>query len=129
MAPKWNKGRQIILIEKIENSSKRSVTFSKRKFDAFKKANELSNLCESDVAIIIFSGGGKAFSYGNPNVYAIFDQFVHANSQRALNSASHEFLETQDFTCVREMDARIIEAGDNFKLEQERQKNVVIEDG
>ncbi|XP_047339970.1 agamous-like MADS-box protein AGL62 [Impatiens glandulifera] len=127
MAPKWNKGRQIIPIEKIENSSKRSVTFSKRKFGAFKKANELSNLCGSDVAIIIFSEGGKGFSYGNPNVYAILDQFMHANSQRALDSAYHEFLEAQKISRVREMDARIKEAGDNFKLEQERQKMLLLE--
>lgn len=41
------------------------MTFSKRRRGLIKKAEELSVLCDADVALIIFSSTGKLFEYSN----------------------------------------------------------------
>ena len=58
--------REKIQIKKIDNATARQVTFSKRRRGLFKKAEELSILCDADVALIIFSSTGKLFEYGSP---------------------------------------------------------------
>lgn len=57
--------KEKIKIKKINNATARQVTFSKRRRGLFKKAEELSVLCEADVALIIFSSTGKLFEYSN----------------------------------------------------------------
>lgn len=57
--------RERIRIQKIENASARHVTFSKRRRGLFKKAEELSVLCDADIAVIIFSPAGKLFEFSN----------------------------------------------------------------
>ncbi|KAH1208001.1 MADS-box protein JOINTLESS [Glycine max] len=57
--------RRKIPIKKIDNVTARQVTFSKRKSGLFKKARELSLLCDSEIALIVFSPGGKLFDYAS----------------------------------------------------------------
>ncbi|WVZ10971.1 hypothetical protein V8G54_015501 [Vigna mungo] len=57
--------REKIQIRKIDNATARQVTFSKRRRGLFKKAEELSVLCDADVALIIFSSTGKLFEYSS----------------------------------------------------------------
>lgn len=52
-------GRRKREIKKIENATSRQVTFSKRRNGLIKKAHELSVLCDTDVAVIVFSPAGK----------------------------------------------------------------------
>ncbi|CAA0834263.1 Agamous-like MADS-box protein AGL62 [Striga hermonthica] len=79
--PRKNKGRQKIMIARIENETNRQVTFSKRRAGLFKKASELSTLCGAESAVVVFSPSGKAHSFGNPSVDAIINRFL---SQVAL---------------------------------------------
>ncbi|XP_062093391.1 agamous-like MADS-box protein AGL29 [Humulus lupulus] len=69
-------GRRKIEMEMVKDSSCRQVTFSKRRTGLFKKANELATLCGAEVGILVFSPGGKPFSFGNPNVRYITDRFL-----------------------------------------------------
>ncbi|WRX11114.1 Transcription factor [Theobroma cacao] len=57
--------REKIQIKKIDNATARQVTFSKRRRGLFKKAEELSILCDADVALVIFSSTGKLFQYAS----------------------------------------------------------------
>ncbi|PKI73519.1 hypothetical protein CRG98_006100 [Punica granatum] len=57
--------REKIKIRKIDNVTARQVTFSKRRRGLFKKASELSVLCDAEVAVIIFSATGKLFEFSN----------------------------------------------------------------
>ena len=57
--------KEKIQIRKIDNATARQVTFSKRRRGLFKKAKELSVLCDADVALIIFSATGKLFEYSS----------------------------------------------------------------
>lgn len=52
-------GRVKLQIKRIENTTNRQVTFSKRRNGLTKKAYELSVLCDVDVALIMFSPSGR----------------------------------------------------------------------
>ncbi|PUZ46628.1 hypothetical protein GQ55_7G096700 [Panicum hallii var. hallii] len=72
-------GRQKIEIRRIESDEARQVCFSKRRAGLFKKASELSILCSADVAAVVFSPAGKAFSFGHPSVESILDRFLDSS--------------------------------------------------
>ncbi|KAH7566793.1 hypothetical protein JRO89_XS08G0236400 [Xanthoceras sorbifolium] len=52
-------GRGKIAIRRIDNSTSRQVTFSKRRKGLIKKAKELAILCDAEVGLVIFSSTGK----------------------------------------------------------------------
>lgn len=52
-------------LKRIENKINRQVTFAKRRNGLFKKAYELSVLCDAEVALIIFSNQGKLFEFSS----------------------------------------------------------------
>uniref|UniRef100_A0A0E0LWC5 MADS-box domain-containing protein n=1 Tax=Oryza punctata TaxID=4537 RepID=A0A0E0LWC5_ORYPU len=52
-------GRVKLPIKRIENTTNRQVTFSKRRNGLIKKAYELSVLCDIDVALVMFSPSGR----------------------------------------------------------------------
>ncbi|XP_057443292.1 MADS-box protein FBP24 [Lotus japonicus] len=56
-------GRGKIEIKRIENTTNRQVTFSKRRGGLLKKTHELSVLCDAQIGLIIFSSNGKLFQY------------------------------------------------------------------
>ncbi|KAL7094065.1 hypothetical protein ACP275_11G078000 [Erythranthe tilingii] len=65
-------------MRRIENPTSRQVTYAKRKDGIFKKANELSILCDTDVALIMFSPTGRLTSFASTGsrVEDIFLRFV-----------------------------------------------------
>ncbi|KAH6814089.1 hypothetical protein C2S51_023107 [Perilla frutescens var. frutescens] len=72
---KRTRGRQKIAIAKIEKENDRYATFSKRRQGLFKKASELSTLCDADVGLFIFSPTGKPFSFFHPSMEAVLSPF------------------------------------------------------
>nr|QWX93782.1 MADS-box protein 43 [Cunninghamia lanceolata] len=95
-----------IPIKKIENPNKRQVCFSKRKMGIFKKASELSIMCGTEIAIIVFSSAGKAFTFGSPNIDFVVDKYqnisVHINDKKVHKSWRSE----QQYNFIlRELDA------------------------
>uniref|UniRef100_M1AJQ7 MADS16 n=1 Tax=Solanum tuberosum TaxID=4113 RepID=M1AJQ7_SOLTU len=67
--------REKIKIKKIDNITARQVTFSKRRRGLFKKAEELSVLCDADVALIIFSATGKLFDFASTSMKDILGKY------------------------------------------------------
>ncbi|CAN7014326.1 unnamed protein product [Brassica rapa subsp. trilocularis] len=68
-------------IKKIDNITARQVTFSKRRRGIFKKADELSVLCDADVALIIFSATGKLFEFSSSRMRDILGRYnLHASN-------------------------------------------------
>nr|AKC96434.1 MADS-box transcription factor [Pinus radiata] len=63
-------------INRIANASARQVTFAKRRRGLFKKAQELSILCEADVALLVFSSTGKLYQYSSSSMKTILDQYI-----------------------------------------------------
>ncbi|KAJ7943724.1 MADS-box protein like [Quillaja saponaria] len=93
--------REKIQIKKIDNATARQVTFSKRRRGLFKKAEELSVLCDADVALIIFSSTGKLFEYSSSSMKDILDRHhLHAKNLSKLDQPSLELqlVENSNYT-------------------------------
>ncbi|KAG6786383.1 hypothetical protein POTOM_007983 [Populus tomentosa] len=58
-------GRGKIVIRRIDNSTSRQVTFSKRRNGLLKKAKELAILCDAEVGVMIFSSTGKLHDFSS----------------------------------------------------------------
>ncbi|KAJ4867956.1 Agamous-like MADS-box protein AGL18 [Raphanus sativus] len=71
-------GRGRIEIKKIENVNSRQVTFSKRRNGLMKKANELSILCDAEVAVIVFSSTGKAYDFSSGSMEHILSRYGYS---------------------------------------------------
>lgn len=63
-------------MEMVQDMNTRQVTFSKRRTGLFKKASELATLCNAELGIVVFSPGGKPFSYGKPNLDSVAERFM-----------------------------------------------------
>ncbi|KAH8963372.1 hypothetical protein BDL97_04G005900 [Sphagnum fallax] len=70
-------GRVKLEIKKIENTTNRQVTYSKRRNGLMKKAYELSVLCDIDVALIMFSPSGKLTQYCNCSIEDVIARFAN----------------------------------------------------
>lgn len=81
-------GRGKIVIRRIDNSTNRQVTFSKRRNGLLKKAKELAILCDAEVGVIIFSSTGKLHEFASSRfgqlsytyyiyVHLLFDMYVY----------------------------------------------------
>ncbi|KAJ4842426.1 Agamous-like MADS-box protein tm6 [Turnera subulata] len=70
-------GRGKIEIKMIENPTNRQVTYSKRRNGIFKKAQELTVLCDAQVSLIMFSNTGKFHEFTSPSTTTkkIYDQY------------------------------------------------------
>ncbi|XP_031260734.1 agamous-like MADS-box protein TM6 [Pistacia vera] len=70
-------GRGKIEIKRIENPTNRQVTYSKRRNGIFKKAQEITVLCDAKVSLIMFSNTGKfhEFVSSTTTTKNIFDQY------------------------------------------------------
>ncbi|GFP90695.1 mads-box protein jointless [Phtheirospermum japonicum] len=89
--------REKIQIKKIENATSRQVTFSKRRRGLFKKAEELSVLCDADVALIIFSSNGKLFEFASSSVKEILERHnLHSKNIDKLEQPSLELQLVKD---------------------------------
>nr|ADU56827.1 MADS-box protein TM3 subfamily [Coffea arabica] len=62
-------------IKRIENSTSRQVTFSKRRKGLLKKAFELSVLCDAEVALIVFSPSGKLFEFSSSSAASTTERY------------------------------------------------------
>ncbi|PIN14925.1 MADS box transcription factor [Handroanthus impetiginosus] len=70
-------GRKKLAVRRIDNAATRQVTYAKRKDGIVKKANELAILCDTDVALIMFSPTGRLTGFAsNGRVEDIFLRFV-----------------------------------------------------
>ncbi|XP_075507934.1 MADS-box transcription factor 23-like [Primulina tabacum] len=68
-------GRGKIAIKRIDNSTSRQVTFSKRRSGLLKKAKELAILCDAEVGVIIFSSTGKLNEFSNSSMKSIIERY------------------------------------------------------
>ncbi|KAJ4964459.1 hypothetical protein NE237_024398 [Protea cynaroides] len=83
--------REKIQIKKIVNTTARQVTFSKRRRGLFKKAEELSVLCDAEVGLIVFSSTGKLFEYASSSMKEIVERHhLHSKNLQKLDKPSLE---------------------------------------
>ncbi|XP_023537829.1 MADS-box protein SVP-like isoform X1 [Cucurbita pepo subsp. pepo] len=81
--------REKIKIKKISNLTARQVTFSKRRRGLFKKAEELSVLCDAEVALLVFSATGKLFEFSSSSVKDVITRYnLHSSNLGELEDPS-----------------------------------------
>lgn len=98
-------------MRRIENSTSRQVTFTKRRNGLLKKAFELSVLCDVELGLIVFSPHGKVYEFASSSMQNIIERYKmhlvdlssnssateqniqHWKQQAALNAKKIEFLE------------------------------------
>ncbi|GFS34518.1 AGAMOUS-like 44 [Actinidia rufa] len=68
-------GRGKIEIRRIDNSTSRQVTFSKRRSGLLKKAKELSILCDAEVGVMVFSSTGKLYDFASTSTKSIVERY------------------------------------------------------
>ncbi|KAL1308748.1 hypothetical protein AAHE18_07G169400 [Arachis hypogaea] len=68
-------GRGKIAIRRIDNSTSRQVTFSKRRNGLLKKAKELAILCDAEVGVMIFSSTGKLYDFSSTSMKSVVDRY------------------------------------------------------
>ncbi|KAK4837719.1 hypothetical protein QYF36_007933 [Acer negundo] len=62
-------------MKRIENTTSRQVTFSKRRNGLLKKAYELSVLCDAEVAVIIFSQKGRVYEFSSSDLQKTVERY------------------------------------------------------
>ncbi|XP_071734027.1 MADS-box transcription factor 23-like isoform X3 [Rutidosis leptorrhynchoides] len=83
-------GRGKIVIRRIDNSTSRQVTFSKRRNGLLKKAKELAILCDAEVGCVIFSSTGKLHEYSSTSMKTVFDRYRKSKEEHQLTSPASE---------------------------------------
>ena len=77
-------------MELVQDKQERMVTFSKRRQCLFKKAQELSKLSGSEIAIITFSGAGKAFTFRSSDFDNIISRYLSITSSSPIKGLQVE---------------------------------------
>ncbi|KAK1697934.1 hypothetical protein QYE76_014631 [Lolium multiflorum] len=81
-------GRQKIEIRPIESEEARRVCFSKRRRGLFNKVSELAIMCGVEAAALVFSPGGRVFSFGDPSADSVIDRFMSSSSSEEQAEAA-----------------------------------------
>lgn len=68
-------GRGKVVVRRIENSTSRQVTFSKRRNGLMKKARELGILCDAELGVTVFSTTGKRYEYATSSMKSIIERY------------------------------------------------------
>nr|GEU51239.1 floral homeotic protein PMADS 2-like [Tanacetum cinerariifolium] len=103
-------GRGKIEIKRIENTSNRQVTYSKRKNGIIKKAKEITVLCDANVSLVIYGSSGKMYDYCSPktNLIDMLDRYQRLSGNK-LWDAKHENLQNEIDRIKKENESMQIE--------------------
>ncbi|CAD6341227.1 unnamed protein product [Miscanthus lutarioriparius] len=94
--------RERIAIRRIDNLAARQVTFSKRRRGLFKKAEELSILCDAEVGLVVFSATGKLFHLASSSMKQVIDRYdSHSKNLQKSEAPSQLQSHIDDGTCAR----------------------------
>lgn len=74
------KGRRRIEIKRLEDKSKRMVTFVKRRDGLFSKMQALCSMCNVQGAVLTFSEAQNAYIFGNPTVDTVVNRYLTETS-------------------------------------------------
>ncbi|XP_039690414.1 MADS-box transcription factor 23 isoform X3 [Medicago truncatula] len=84
-------GRGKIQIRRIDNSTSRQVTFSKRRNGLLKKAKELAILCDAEVGVMIFSSTAKLYDFASTSMRSVIDRYNKTKEEHnQLGSSTSE---------------------------------------
>ncbi|PQP92736.1 MADS-box transcription factor 29-like [Prunus yedoensis var. nudiflora] len=118
--PRICRGRQKLQMVKMENETNLQVTFSKRRAGLFKKASELSTLCGTELGLIVFSPGKKAFCFGHPSIEEVLDKYEGRPSRQPLNHDMQQIVEACSHATLNELNAELTQVMERIERERKR---------
>lgn len=123
-------GRRKIEMKVVKDTGCRQVTFSKRRTGLFKKANELATLCGAEVGVVVFSPGGKPFSFGQPKVDTVVDRFLKLESKPSRDKTTTAMSKSKKNSAAAEklnhqLNERMKEFHDKKKRGEELDKEIM----
>ncbi|XP_026663469.1 MADS-box transcription factor 23-like isoform X3 [Phoenix dactylifera] len=77
-------GRGKIVIRRIDNSTSRQVTFSKRRNGLLKKAKELAILCDAEVGLMVFSSTGRLYDFASTSMKSVIERYNKTREEHHL---------------------------------------------
>jgi hypothetical protein len=116
-------GRRKVKMEYVKDKDARHVTFSKRKNGLFKKASELSTLCNARVGVFGFTPGGKPFAFGSPSFQAVTDEYLHEVQGESSNQ-NVENNENGNLNILNEQFKDVTKELKEMKAEKDKNGNV-----
>lgn len=81
-------GRGKVVMRRIEKTTSRQVTFSKRRNGLLKKARELGILCNVEVGVIVFSTTGKHYEYASSSMKSIIERYNEYSIEKSNTNVS-----------------------------------------
>ncbi|KAI3761435.1 hypothetical protein L1987_51851 [Smallanthus sonchifolius] len=79
-------GRGKVELKRIENTTNRQVSFSKRRDGLFKKAIELSILCDAEIALLVFSSSGKTYQFSSHDMDTTIRRYRNEKGVQIMNN-------------------------------------------
>ncbi|KAG8632782.1 MADS-box transcription factor 23 isoform X1 [Manihot esculenta] len=83
-------GRGKIVIRRIDNSTSRQVTFSKRRNGLLKKAKELAILCDAEVGVVVFSSTGKLYDFASSSMKSVIERYNKSKEEHQMGNLTSE---------------------------------------
>ncbi|KAI8574763.1 hypothetical protein RHMOL_Rhmol01G0379000 [Rhododendron molle] len=114
------KGRRKIEIKRLEDKSKRLVTFVKRRDGLFSKMQALCSICGVQGAVLTFSEAQNAYVFGNPAVNTVVDRYLTQTS--VVETTANECYNNEP---VKEIKDKYAEA--LVRLEKERKCGQILD--
>lgn len=109
-------------MKRIENATSRQVTFFKRRQGLLKKANELSVLCDAEVALIVFSPRGKLYEFANPaSIQTLLERYGKCSEECNTTNTT----ERQD---VQYLKREIANMEERIQILESRQRKILGEE-
>ncbi|KAH9314853.1 hypothetical protein KI387_023480, partial [Taxus chinensis] len=87
-------GRGKVELKRIHNPISRQVTFSKRKSGLLKKAEELSLLCDAEIALMIYSPKGKLHDFASHSMHKTMGRYQNFSASIGEYAPLSENIET-----------------------------------
>ncbi|XP_037461887.1 MADS-box transcription factor 50-like [Triticum dicoccoides] len=86
-------GRGKTQMKLIEDRTSRRVAFSKRRSGLHRKAFQLSVLCDAEVALIVFSPGGRLYEFANAGMQNTIGRYNETNTKDSTSNQVHQDIE------------------------------------
>ncbi|KAK6937979.1 Transcription factor, MADS-box [Dillenia turbinata] len=102
-----------IQMKKIENSVHRQVTFCKRRAGLFKKAKELSVLCDAEIGVFVFSSHGKLFELATKGgMQGLIERYIkYTGGAQPDDAMEKQYLELQEQIHMLKLETELLQKG------------------
>lgn len=118
---KPTKGKQKIEMKVVEAYEDRMITFSKRKAGIYKKIIEIITMCGAEVAFLVFSEGGKPYTFANPSIEELAGRLKNPSRQEPSHKDNIEqIMEAQEKQKIRDIIKNFEEQKEELEMENEK---------